>query len=88
MASRALKPSCATGAGRGTTGKSLHDAGDQVVAILHQRGRSKASGMLLEMSLAQVFTMRDGLQTRMEMYSDVTEAMRAAGLPEESSGLA
>ncbi|HEV3128049.1 MAG TPA: hypothetical protein VGY32_03655 [Solirubrobacteraceae bacterium] len=40
------------------------------------------------MSLAQVFTMRDGLQTRMEMYSDVTEAMRAAGLPEESSGLA
>ena len=47
---------------------------------MHQHGRSKASGMLLEMTLAMVFTMRDGLQTRMEMYSDVDEALRATGL--------
>jgi ketosteroid isomerase-like protein len=60
--------------------QSLHDAGDQVVAILHQSGRAKATGLLVEMTFAQVWTLRDGLQTRMEMYSDIAEAMRDAGL--------
>ena len=60
--------------------EQIHDAGDQVLVILTQSGRSKATGMPLEMAFAQVFTMRDGLQVRMEMYSDVAEARRATGL--------
>jgi ketosteroid isomerase-like protein len=68
--------------------ESLHESGDRVLVVMHQRGRSKATGLRIEMRFAQLFTVRDGRQTRMEMYSDVTEAMRAAGLPEESSGLA
>jgi ketosteroid isomerase-like protein len=60
--------------------QELHDAGDKVVAVLLQRGRSKLTGMPLEMTFAQVWTFRDGLRARMEMYSDVAEAMRAAGL--------
>jgi ketosteroid isomerase-like protein len=59
---------------------ALHDGGEKVVALLHQRGRSKATGMPVEMSLAQVWTLRDGKQMRMDMYSEQSEALEAAGL--------
>jgi ketosteroid isomerase-like protein len=59
---------------------ALHDAGDKVVALLRQHGRSKAAGMLLEMTFAQVWTLRDGKEARMDMYSDPDEALEAAGL--------
>ena len=62
--------------------EALHDAGDKVVALVHQRGRSKVGGMPVEMSFAQVWTLRDGKQARMEMYSDRDEALEAAGLSE------
>ena len=62
--------------------EALHDAGDQVVAVLRQHGRSKLTGMPLDMRFAQVWTFRDGLHARMDMYSDVDEAMRTAGLSE------
>jgi ketosteroid isomerase-like protein len=61
---------------------SLHDAGDKVVALVHQHGRSKAAGMPVEMYFAQVWTLRDGKQSRMDMYSERAEALEAAGLPE------
>jgi ketosteroid isomerase-like protein len=60
--------------------EALHDAGDKVVALVRQHGTSKAAGMPVEMSFAQVFTLRDGRQSRMEMYSDRSEALEAAGL--------
>jgi ketosteroid isomerase-like protein len=59
---------------------ALHDAGDSVVALMRQHGRSKAGGMPVEMSFAQVWTLRDGKEARMEMYSDPGEALEAAGL--------
>ena len=58
------------------------DAGDKVVVLVRQHGRSKAAGMPVEMSFAQVWTLRDGKQTRMDMYSDREEALEAAGLSE------
>jgi ketosteroid isomerase-like protein len=61
---------------------ALHDAGDSVVALMRQHGRSKAGGMPVEMSFAQVWTLRDGKEARMEMYSDRGEALEAAGLSE------
>jgi ketosteroid isomerase-like protein len=61
---------------------ALHDAGDRVVALMRQRGRSKAAGMPVEMFFAQVWTLRDGKEARMEMYSDAAEALEAAGLSE------
>jgi ketosteroid isomerase-like protein len=61
---------------------AFHDAGDKVVVITRQRGRSKATGMAVDMHFAQVFTLRDGQQTRMEMYADPAEALRAVGLEE------
>ena len=60
--------------------EALHDSGDKVVAIVHQHGRSKAAGMPVEMYFAQVWTLRDGKQSRMDMYSDRAEALEAAGL--------
>ncbi len=58
----------------------LLDAGDKVVVLVRQHGRSKAAGMPVEMSFAQVWTLRDGMQTRMDMYSDRAEALEATGL--------
>jgi ketosteroid isomerase-like protein len=60
--------------------ESFHEVGDKVVAVCRQTGRSKASGACVEMRLAQVFTVRDGLQRRMEMYADPAEALKAVGL--------
>ncbi len=60
---------------------ALHDAGaDRVLGIMRQRGRAKSTGLPIDMRYAQVFTIRDGKQTRMEMYSDPDEALRAVGL--------
>ena len=60
--------------------EALHDAGEKVVALLRQRGRSRTSGMTVDMSLAQIWTIRDGKQTRMDMYSSQAEALEAVGL--------
>jgi ketosteroid isomerase-like protein len=60
--------------------EELHDAGDKVVAIHHQHGRSRSTGIRADMSFAMVWTLRGGKQTRMEMYSDVGEALEAVGL--------
>jgi ketosteroid isomerase-like protein len=62
--------------------EAVRDAGEQVVAIVRQRARSKATGLRVDMLFAQVWTVRDGMQTRMEMYADPTEALKAVGLAE------
>jgi ketosteroid isomerase-like protein len=58
------------------------DAGDLVVTIVRQRGKAKHGGPPVEMRLAQVWTFRDGLIARMNMYADREEALDAAGLSE------
>jgi ketosteroid isomerase-like protein len=60
--------------------RSLHDAGDKVVAVMHQSGRSKSTGVRVEMDFAQVFTLREGRPLLMEMYADPGEALRAVGV--------
>jgi ketosteroid isomerase-like protein len=53
--------------------------GGKVVAVMRQRGRHRLTGMPVDMLIAQVFTVRDGLMIRMEMYSDPAEALAAVG---------
>jgi ketosteroid isomerase-like protein len=60
--------------------EELRDAGDRVVAIVRQHGRAKSTGLPVDMLLAQVWTVREGKQARMQMYADVGEALRATGL--------
>jgi ketosteroid isomerase-like protein len=63
--------------------EALHDAGeDRVLAIVRQHGRSKSTGLPVDMVFGQLFTVRDGMQTRMQMYSDPDEALRSVGLQE------
>ena len=58
------------------------DAGERVVVIVNQRGRSKGSGVPVDMRFAQVWTLRDGAGIKMEMYASVDEALEAVGLSE------
>ena len=60
--------------------EELRDAGDQVVAIMRQHGRSKATGVTVDMHFGQVWTIRDGREVRMQMYASPEEALEAAGL--------
>ena len=60
--------------------EDLVDTGDEVVAIVRQSGRSKTTGLPVDMRFAQLWTLADGKQTRMRMYAESEEALRAAGL--------
>lgn len=56
------------------------DVGEKVVGIYRQRGRSKATGLPVEMDFAQVWTFGEGKVIRMEMYATAREALEAVGL--------
>jgi ketosteroid isomerase-like protein len=60
--------------------ESLHEIGEQVLAIVRQRGRSKSTSLPVEMTFGMLWTVRDKKQARMEMYADPAEAMRAASV--------
>ena len=60
----------------------LDAGGSVVVVIVNQRGRSKATGIPVDMRFAQLWWLRDGLAFRMQMYASVDEALQAAGLAE------
>ena len=64
--------------------ETIRDAGDdRVVGVMRQRGRSKSTGLSVDMRYAQVWTISDGKLRRMEMYADTDEALKAVGLGEE-----
>ena len=58
------------------------EAGERVVVIINQRGRSKATGIPVDMRFAQVWTLRDGQAIRMQMYARPEDALEAVGLSE------
>ena len=61
----------------------LHAAGDdKVVVVVSQYGRSKSTGVEVEMRFGQVWTLRGERYVRMQMYADPREALEAAGLSE------
>jgi ketosteroid isomerase-like protein len=61
----------------------LIDAGhDRAVALTHQSGTGKASGVPVEVDLGAVFELKDGRVVRMRTYLTHTEALEAVGLSE------
>jgi ketosteroid isomerase-like protein len=60
----------------------LIDAGDQVVSIVTDRGRGRASGADVEISAYGVWTIRAGRIVRAEWFSTREDALEAAGLSE------
>ncbi len=56
------------------------DAGDQVVAIGHTRGTVNDTGKAFDVPVAHVWTLRDGVVTRIEYYID--DPTMLAALPD------
>ena len=60
--------------------EELIEAGDAVIAPVHQTGRGKESGIEADVRYILVFKLRRGRAVRVESYYDRREALRAAGL--------
>ncbi len=53
------------------------DLGDEVVAVSHETGRGKGSGVPLEQQRGHRFEVRDGLITRVRSYASKDDALAA-----------
>jgi ketosteroid isomerase-like protein len=63
--------------------ESVIDAGDnQVVATTVQRGRLRGSDSWVDLRIAFLYTVEDGLISRIEVYENPEDALEAAGLRE------
>lgn len=63
------------------------DAGDQVVVMARVAGRGKDSGVeVVTPAFAHVWTIRDELVIRMEMFPTRADALAAVGMGQETAG--
>jgi ketosteroid isomerase-like protein len=63
--------------------EGFYDAGDRVVAVTRQRAVAKASRVPAEQVNPVIYTLRDGLITRLTIFNrSVAEALKAVGLEE------
>jgi ketosteroid isomerase-like protein len=53
---------------------------DAALAVIDMRGTGRVSGVPTEMRFFQLWTFRDGRAVRMEMFQELDDARRAAGL--------
>ena len=60
----------------------LIDAGDDVVAVLHETATMRETGVPLDRDLVQLWTVRDGRATFLRVFQTEAEAVEAAGLQE------
>jgi ketosteroid isomerase-like protein len=59
---------------------AYRDAGDRVVVLGHQSGRSASSGVPVEMTFGFVVTINNGRITTQELYTEPAAALKAVGL--------
>jgi ketosteroid isomerase-like protein len=62
------------------TNERLIDIGDKVLAFQTIAGRGRASGVQVRAQSAVIWTFRDGQVVHVEVFSDRTEALKAAGV--------
>lgn len=63
--------------------EDVREVGDAVIAIGGVHGRGRASGIVVEFSAATIASFgADGRITRVRIYLDVSEALKAVGLEE------
>jgi ketosteroid isomerase-like protein len=62
--------------------KELIDAGEQVVAVIHETATMGETGVTLDRDLVQLWTVRDGRGTFLRVFQTKAEALKAAGLAE------
>jgi ketosteroid isomerase-like protein len=58
----------------------LVDAGDQVVAVLHETAEMRDTGVALDRDLIQLWTVRNGRGAFLRVFRTKAEALEAAGL--------
>jgi uncharacterized protein len=58
------------------------DAGDRVVVEVLQRGRGRASGVMVEGRFWFVYTIAEGKVIRQDVFNDLHQALEAAGVPQ------
>ena len=56
----------------------VEEVGGHVVVSMRQRGRGKASGAEVDDRITHVWTVRDGLGTRLQSFADHDDAVRYA----------
>ena len=61
------------------------DAGDKVIVAARLVARGAGSGLQVEQSMVQLWTMRDGKAIRLDNYADMKTARDAAGLAPDSA---
>ncbi len=64
-----------------TEPQQMFESGERVVAFVRSRGRGKSSGVEVEDTSANLWTIRDGKAVAYRLYRDHDEALEAAGLP-------
>lgn len=62
------------------------DAGDRIVVLGRLSGRARASGQEFEVGFAHVWTMTDGMASRLRAYYDTAPIMATLGPGEDPSG--
>ena len=62
--------------------EELIDAGDEVISVVTHRGRGRASGIMVDMSGAGLWTIREGKIVRAVWFHTRADALEAAGLSE------
>ena len=62
--------------------EQLVDAGDQVVIVTTQHAVPRGSGQEMNVHVAEVWTVRDGLLAKRRSFTSRAEALEAAGLSE------
>ena len=62
--------------------RRVFDAGDRVVAFIHEYRRGKGSGALVEADIAVIYRFVDGKVDRIEPYMTPAAALEAAGIRE------
>ena len=60
--------------------ESLTEAGDDIVAVIHEGGVGKASGVPVRLRYGQIVTVREGKIAKTVVYRDPDEAFRDAGI--------
>ena len=66
--------------------EELIDRGDQVVALLHARGRGRGSGLEIDRRVAMVWTVAGEKTLALRFYVDREAALRSAGASGDSPG--
>jgi ketosteroid isomerase-like protein len=60
--------------------EDLVEAGDRVLVTLHQRAKGRGSAIEVEVKTFNVYTFRDRMVTRIELFTEREPALEAAGL--------